>query len=223
MASGSRSFGSHCRKSKFRRENPRARSPSPRDDPPHTQPLSGGAAPIPSLRPRPRGNRGGNRAVPPLPEGPRRRGPHSTRRGVSSGGSRDKKQGQNEMGGGFAPRERGEGPAERVRAPSARMQHCDKAGPSTGLGPRGKNDYGDRALPSVSHVSNHGQVSLPTVTSSKGTGKGRPPVPRKTPDERKQNGDIGLPFPPLSAASRHSRARRSYTQSPPESYRKTKA
>lgn len=40
------------------------------------------------------------------------------------------------------PRKRGEGPAQRVRAPSARMQHCDKAGPNAGLGTKGERATG---------------------------------------------------------------------------------
>lgn len=99
-------------------------------------------------------------------------------RGVYRRGSRDKKQDQHEVGGGFAPRERGVGPAERVRSRSARMQHCDKAGLNAGLetGDGGKG-YEDRTFPSVPHVANHQEACLLPLTSKKGTAKGRPPNP----------------------------------------------
>lgn len=71
-------FSSYLSKSKFRREKPRAESSYPQEDPP-PMPLSGHAALIPILHPRPRGKPGGNQAVPPLPEGPRGPGPHGTR------------------------------------------------------------------------------------------------------------------------------------------------
>lgn len=92
----------------------------------------------------------------PFPRGPwesgGNRGPcgTGTSQPLARRGSRDKKV-QKEAGGGFAPRNRGEGPEERVRAPSARMQHCDKAARAQGW-EAGERGYRCRAFPYVSHI-----------------------------------------------------------------------
>lgn len=128
-------FRFHLRKRKFRRETAQTRLLSLSDDPqdspppPPPQPLSGHTARIPGLRLWLRGKQGTKGVVPPLPKGARGGRADSP----AERGSRDKKQDQLEVGGGLVPRKRGEGPAQRVRALSARMQHCDKAGPNAGL------------------------------------------------------------------------------------------
>lgn len=85
---------------------------------------------------RPGGHGGGKREAPPLPEGPREQGEANTGPEVFRRGSRDKnphqlQAGEGGGGGGEKRAEKGEGPEGRVRAPSARMQHCDKARPGT--------------------------------------------------------------------------------------------
>lgn len=140
MAAPSRS---HLGKRKFRQENAGARSPFLLDDSrnPSSVKRVRGSDPEPpppaawQLR-REWGGPAPSRGTPgagPTPDAPGR-------------GSRDRKQSNTGRGGGFAPRERGEGPAERVRSPSARMQHCDKAGPTAALGIRGER----RRMPNVS-------------------------------------------------------------------------
>ena len=82
--------------------------------------------------------------------------------------------------------------------------------------------YRDRAFPSVPHVSNHQEESLPTLISRKGATKGRPPAPRQAPEERNKMATSASPFHP-SPLLPASGARRPYTRSPPRSHRKTKA
>lgn len=72
------------------------------------------------------------------------------------------------------------------------------------------------------HVSNHQEVSLPTLTSRKGAAKGRPPAPRQAPEKRNKMATSASPFHP-SPLLPASAARRPYTRSPPRSHRKTKA
>ncbi|KAG8513569.1 LOW QUALITY PROTEIN: Polyserase-2, partial [Galemys pyrenaicus] len=188
----------------IRREPPRARSLSPLDDPPDPPPTVKRTRDPDAELPPPAAWQTRREPGDPAPSrGTQEARPTpAARRGVSSRGSRDKKQSQHEAGAGYEPRERGEGPGGRVRAASARMQHCDKAGPRAGLGP----PAGGRT-PTTEHV----RLCLTFQVTKK-----RPPSPHvKDCEEKtscpapgagdaKQNGDIGLPLPPLSAASRHS-------------------
>lgn len=112
------------------------------------------------------GHGGGNRAAQPLPEGPGRQGEANPGPAGFRRGSRDKNPNPAETGGwreGMGGRKKnaprkGEGPEQRVRAPSARMQHCDKARPG-GEGGKGTRegvgrDQGDPAFPHPSlHVA----------------------------------------------------------------------
>ena len=153
-------FSSHLCKRKFRRERPRAQSSRPLDHSPapHPQPLSGRAAQTPSLRLWPRGKRGGNEAVPPLPEGPRGRGPHRTRaaeppaEGLATKSRADRRP---EGGGRFAPPERGGG-ASRARA---RSSECPDAALRQSGPERGAGDEGEKRVrrPSISIRASHSQ------------------------------------------------------------------
>lgn len=163
----------------------RARGPDPKPPPPaawHARRERGGPAPsrgTPGARPTP-----------------------DERRGAAGGGSRDKKQGRHEAGGGFAPPEKGGG-ASRARArtecPDAALR---QSGPERGAG-----DAEERRLrgPSISIRVSRPQSPrrVPPNPHLKERGcKGKTSRPARGASGAKQNGDIGLPLPPLSAASR---------------------
>lgn len=201
-------FSSHLGKRKFRRERPRSRSSRPLDHSPapHPQPLSGRAAPTPSLRPRPRGKRGGNEAVPPLPEGPRGRGPHRTRAAEPPvEGLATKSRAEMRPEGGAVRAARKGGGATRARA---RSSECPDAALRQSGPERAAGDVGEKRIrrPSISIRASHSQsISRvpPNPHLKEGGSEGTTSRPTRGAREAKQNGDIGLPLPPLSAASSH--------------------
>lgn len=164
----------------------------------------------PSHRPRPRGSRGGNGEVPPLPEGPRGRGPHRTRpaEGLATESSPTR-------GGGVRATRKGGG-ASRARAlaecPDAALR---QSGPHGRAGnPGGKATDAERVHPCLTF-----QIAqeLPSYTCSPSVkGLRREDLP---PRARRQSSETrwrhGFPLPPFATVSRLRGTKISNTRSAP--------
>lgn len=172
------------------------------------------AIPLPAVLPHPTDTRaspefplrlGGGKRGPAPSQGTQRagRGQHRTQKSSAEGlatknpiptpGGREGGRGE-ERGG------KGEGPGERVRAPSARMQHCDKARPGRAGGGGARPRRPSAVL--TPHSTSPG--SVPPDARPERTGPGEKARSLRAQGARgaKQNGDAALPSPPPPAASR---------------------
>lgn len=167
------------------------------------------AIPLPAVLPHPTDTRacpefplrlgGGKREAPPLPKGPSELGEANTGpRSLPPRVSRQKTQYQLQAGarggGGEERGGKGEGPGERVRAPSARMQHCDKARPGRAGGGGARPRRPSAVL--TPHSTSPG--SVPPDARPERTGPGEKARSLRAQGARgaKQNGDAALPSPP---------------------------
>lgn len=168
-----------------------------------------------SFRPGPEATEAGRGRPRPFPrdQGEANTGPEVFRRG-----SRDKNPYQVQAGGERGERaEKGEGPEKRVRAPSARMQHCDKARPGTEGGGGARLRRPGASSPLTPRLQ---AASLSTLDPSERAVRESTVSAPKAPEEPNKMATPPSPFllPPLPA-----RGAGAHTRLPPQAHREAKS